>query len=157
MLETLRKFIDDFASGADGADAPAFDENDYRLAAAALMVHVIQIDGVAKEVEWHRLRALLEARFDLDTRAAEDLVALATRAEGEAVDLYRFTSLLNRTLNKAGRLRIVEMLWELVYADGEVSEFEDNVLWRAADLLHVEAAERVEIRNRVANMRMPDE
>jgi membrane carboxypeptidase/penicillin-binding protein len=57
------------------------------------------------------------------------------QAEGEAVDLYRFTSVIMRSVNEEGRLRIIEMMWELVYADGQVSEFEDNVVWRAADLL----------------------
>ena len=55
------------------------------------------------------------------------------RAEGDAVDLYHFTSVIMRSVNEEGRLRIVEMMWELVYADGQVSEFEDNVVWRASD------------------------
>ena len=63
------------------------------------------------------------------------MIASATRVEGEAVDLYHFTSVIMRSVDEEGRLRIVEMMWELVYADGQVSEFEDNVVWRAADLL----------------------
>jgi len=153
MLNTLRRLIDEFTSREEASDT-AFAENDHRVAAAALMVHVISIDGAPKEVEWHKLRALLEARFDLDTKQVDQLLTLAARAEGEAVDLYRFTSLLNRAVNKAGRLRIVEMMWELVYADGEVTEFEDNVLWRAADLLGVDSAERIEIRQRVCGSQM---
>ena len=61
----------------------------------------------------------------------------ATQAEQEAIDLYRFTSLLNRCLDESGRLQIVEMMWQVAYADGRVTEFEDNLIWRAADLLHV--------------------
>ena len=71
-------------------------------------------------------------------------------ADREAVDLYRFTSLLNRSLDDAGRLRIVEMMWQIVYADGKVNEFEDNVIWRAADLLHVSSRDRIEMRRRVS-------
>jgi uncharacterized tellurite resistance protein B-like protein len=70
--------------------------------------------------------------------------------EGEAVDLYRFTSLLNRALDEDGRLRIIEMMWELIYADGRVNEFEDNVVWRVADLLGVSTRERVELRQQVS-------
>jgi len=55
-----------------------------------------------------------------------------------------------RSVNEAGRLRIVEMMWELVYADGQVSEFEDNVVWRAADLLGVSSRDRIELKHRVA-------
>jgi uncharacterized tellurite resistance protein B-like protein len=77
-------------------------------------------------------------------------VAEATAAEHEAVDLYHFTTLINRTLDEEGRRRVVEMMWEIVFADGRVSEFEDNLLWRAADLLGVSSRERIELRQLVA-------
>ena len=53
-------------------------------------------------------------------------------------------------MDEQGRLRIVEMMWELVYADGRVSEFEDNVVWRAADLLGVSSRDRIDLKHRVA-------
>jgi uncharacterized tellurite resistance protein B-like protein len=59
------------------------------------------------------------------------LIDKATAAEHEAVDLYHFTSLLNRTLDEEGRAKIIEMMWEIVYADGKRDELEDNLLWRA--------------------------
>ena len=77
-------------------------------------------------------------------------MAAATQAEQEAIDLYRFTSLLNRCLDENGRLQIVEMMWQVAYADSRVTEFEDNLIWRAADLLHVPSRTRIELRQRVA-------
>jgi uncharacterized tellurite resistance protein B-like protein len=88
--------------------------------------------------------ALLEYRFDLDQGTAAKLIADATLAEGEAVDLYHFTSVIMRSVNEEGRLRIIEMMWELVFADGHVTEFEDNV-WRAADLLGISARDRLNL------------
>jgi len=55
-----------------------------------------------------------------------------------------------RSVDEEGRRRIIEMMWELVYADGQVSEFEDNVVWRAADLLAVSSRDRIELKHRVA-------
>ena len=78
------------------------------------------------------------------------MIASATLVEGEAVDLYHFTSVIMRSVDEEGRLRIVEMMWELVYADGKVSEFEDNVVWRAADLLAVSSRDRIDLKHRVA-------
>jgi uncharacterized tellurite resistance protein B-like protein len=60
-----------------------------------------------------------------------------------------------RSVNEEGRLRIVEMMWELVYADGQVNEFEDNVVWRAADLLGVSSRDRIDLKHRVAEQRTP--
>jgi uncharacterized tellurite resistance protein B-like protein len=53
-------------------------------------------------------------------------------------------------LDEEGRARIVEMMWEVVYADGRRDELEDNLLWRAADLLGVSPRQRIELRRRIA-------
>ncbi|MBI4274904.1 MAG: TerB family tellurite resistance protein, partial [Rhizobiales bacterium] len=130
-----------------------FEDNDYRVAAAALLIHITAIDGEVTNDERHVVHDTLKRQFDLDEAATAELIAAATDAEGEAVDLYRFASLLNRSLDDKGRGRIVEMMWKIVYADGRVSEFEDNVVWRAADLLGVAARDRIGLRQRVSGNR----
>ncbi len=149
MLDGLRQFIADIVSpGAH--EERAFDDTGYRLAATALLVHVVSLDGEPTEVEKRKLHSLIESSFKLDPGTADRLIASATKVEGEAVDLYHFTSVIMRSVNEEGRLRIVEMMWELVYADGQVSEFEDNVVWRAADLLGVSSRDRIDLKHRVA-------
>jgi len=156
MLDRLRHFIADVVSPA-GSETRTFADGDYRLAAAALLIHVISLDGEPTEAEKRKLHALLEYRFDLDPGTAAKLIADATLVEGEAVDLYRFTSVIMRSVNEEGRLRIIEMMWELVFADGHVSEFEDNVVWRAADLLAISSRDRLNLKHRVADSRLtPD-
>jgi len=154
MFDALRKFLSDLTAG--DKHPARFEDNDYRLAAAALLVHVAAIDGEVTPVERERLHAIIKQRFDLDEAATDELVAEATQAEQQAVDLYHFTSLINRTLDEAGRRRVVEMMWEIVYADGRVTEFEDNLLWRAADLLGVSSRERIELRRHVAGEQTRD-
>jgi uncharacterized tellurite resistance protein B-like protein len=149
MLDGLRQFIAEVISPAPH-DHRVFDDNDYRLAATALLVHVISLDGEPSEIEKRKLHSLIESRFGLDPGTAGQLIASAMLVEGEAVDLYHFTSVIMRSLDEASRLRVVEMMWELVYADGRVSEFEDNVVWRAADLLGVSARDRIELKHRIA-------
>ena len=148
MLEGLRQFIADVI--APGREPAEFDDTGYLLAATALLVHVISLDGKPSEVEKRKLHGLIESRFRLDPGTADKLIASATLVEGEAVDLYHFTSVIMRSVNEAGRLRIVEMMWELVYADGQVSEFEDNVVWRAADLLGISSRDRINLKHGVA-------
>jgi uncharacterized tellurite resistance protein B-like protein len=149
MLDSLRNFISDLTGGEKH---PArFEENDYRLAAAALMIHASTIDGSGmSNVERDKLHAVLKFRFALDDAATEELIDVGTLADNEAVDLYHFTSLINRSLDEQGRLGIVEMMWEIVFADGRVNEFEDNLMWRAADLLGVSSRDRIAIRRRIA-------
>jgi uncharacterized tellurite resistance protein B-like protein len=148
MLDGLRQFISDVVSHAH--QPRDLDDTGYRLAATALLVHVISLDGDPSEVEKRKLHGLIESSFGLDQGTADRLIASAMLVEGEAVDLYHFTSVIMRSVDDAGRLRIVEMMWELVYADGQVSEFEDNVVWRAADLLAVSSRDRIDLKHRVA-------
>ena len=149
MLDGLRQFIADIVSPSADQER-AFDDTGYRLAATALLVHVVSLDGEPTEVEKRKLHSLIESSFKLDPGTADRLIASATKVEGEAVDLYHFTSVIMRSVDEEGRLRIVEMMWELVYADGQVSEFEDNVVWRAADLLGVSSRDRIDLKHRVA-------
>src|SRR6201994_4304688 len=143
------QFSFEVVSPAD-QNSRTFDEGDYRLAATALLIHVISLDGEPSAAEKRKLHSLIESHFGLDRGTADELIASATLVEGEAVDLYHFTSVIMRSVNEEGRLRIVEMMWELVYADGQVNEFEDNVVWRAADLLAVSSRDRIELKHRVA-------
>ena len=117
-----------------------FADNDYRLAAVALLVHAAAIDGEVSPSERAKLHSVVKRRFELDEGATDELIDKATTAEHEAVDLHHFTSLLNRALEGPGRARVIEMIWEIVYADGRRDELEDNLLWRAADLLRRVAA-----------------
>jgi len=152
MLDGLRQFIADIVSPSADDDR-AFDDTGYRLAATALLVHVVSLDGEPTEVETRKLHGLIESSFKLDPGTADRLIASAIKVEGEAVDLYHFTSVIMRSVNEEGRLRIIEMMWELVYADGQVSEFEDNVVWRAADLLGISSRDRIDLKHRVAERR----
>jgi uncharacterized tellurite resistance protein B-like protein len=148
MLDTLRNFVAEL-TGSEQRQA-RFGENDFRLAAAALLIHASTIDGEMGGPERKKLHAVLKSHFGLEDDATTELIDMGTLAEHESVDLYRFTSRLNHSLDEAGRLGIVEMMWEIVLADGRVTEFEDNLMWRAADLLGVSSRDRIALRQRVA-------
>jgi len=155
MLDDLRRFFADLVDDRKPQDQ--FAENDYRRAAAALLVHIATLEGELDEAKRAKLHAILEREFALDPVATDELIAEAAADDREAVDFYHFTSLIMRTLDEAGRLNIVEMLWEMVYADGKVTEFEANVMWRVADLLAVSPRDRIALRQRVAAAQGADE
>jgi uncharacterized tellurite resistance protein B-like protein len=151
MFDSLRRLFSDLDNG--GKHPARFKEDDYRVAAAALLVHAAAIDGSISDAERKKLHGLIMQRFSLDDAAADELIVEATRVEQRAVDLYSFTAKLNRALDGAGRARIVEMMWQIAYTDDVVTEFEDNLIWRAADLLSVSQTERIALRERVAASR----
>lgn len=120
-----------------------------RLAAGALLITAGGIDGSFDSKEKNKVKVLLQKRFDLEPSETRQLFEDAASRERAAVDLYRFTSVLCRELDQDGRKRIVEMLWEVVMADGEVDEFESNLVWRVAELIGVSTRDRVTLRKSV--------
>ncbi len=148
MLAAIRELIAELSG-----DAPrkTFAEDDQRLAVAALLVHIVSVDGVVTDAEKAALRTVLSERYGLSESDTESLVAEASRRDDEAVDLYGFTSVLKRTLDEDGRKRVIEMMWETVFADGSVSEFEDNTVWRVAELLGVSSRDRIELKRGAAH------
>jgi uncharacterized tellurite resistance protein B-like protein len=147
MFEGFKTFIADL-TGAPARD-DRFGDDDYRLAAAALLVRVAAADGAMSSGRRARLHDVIKARFRLDDAAAGRLIAQAIEADRRAVDLYHFTSRIVRSLDDNDRRRFVEMIWDVVYAGERIGDFEQNFVWRVADLLGVSARERIELRRRI--------
>lgn len=148
MFDILKNFFNDERSGKDDAGInQVFD--DQRLAEAALMFHVIAADGRITDEEQARMKEILTGQYDLSESEFARLFAAARDADNEAVDLYRFTSLLKSRLDRNQRIAIIEHMWEMVFADGKMHELEDNVVWRIAQLMEVETQDRIAMKQRV--------
>ena len=147
MFERVLSFLKDLPGGGARPHAAG---DEVRVAAAALLFHVMDADGIRQDIEWERFKQILAETYSV---SGEELLALARagkKADDEAIDLYAFTSVLKRHLDADGRKAFVQLLWEMVYADGELDELEDNVVWRIAELIGVERRDRIEARQRVA-------
>ena len=94
MFEPFRRLIAEFSDA--GKHPSHFGDDDYRLAAAALLVHTATIDGNISDAEQTKLHTVIKQRFNLDDEETDELVAEATVAEQQAIDLYHFTARLNR-------------------------------------------------------------
>ena len=148
MFGSLKSFISDLVEDAGRPDQ--FEGRDCRLATAALLIRVTTVDSDMSKARRGKLHAVLKSRFGLDDVATVRLIDDAAVAEASAIDLYHFTHRLNHALDEEGRRQIVKMMWEIIYADGSVNEFESNIIWRAADLLAVPSRQRIELRRQIA-------
>ena len=150
MFERLISFFKELPGLDSTKKKQTFSDEDPRLAAAALMFHVIEADGEQHEKERKRLSDLLSQAYDLQGDDLQALIKAAEAADQESIDLYRFTSVLKRHLDVPARLNFIEVLWEMVYADGDVGEIEDNIMWRIAELIGVDQQQRIGLKLRVA-------
>jgi uncharacterized tellurite resistance protein B-like protein len=148
MFDSLKHFIAELGGGE--VAEREFRDDDYRLAAVALLVHVANVDGSIDAAERQRLKTVIADRFDLDAAATTRLIAAGERSDRESVDFFHFTNILKRSLDDAGRHRVIEMMWEIAFADGDAHEFEENVVSRVAELLGVSPRDRVLLKQRAA-------
>jgi uncharacterized tellurite resistance protein B-like protein len=145
----MRRFLsilfgDDAASGErQGGYA------DEQIAAAALMVEAARLDGSFTDVERDRIRKLLVQHFQLNPWAAGELLARAERTATESVAWQGFTQAIKDGLPPEERVGILEMLWEVAYADGKLHDYEASLLRRVAGLLYVSDRDSGEARLRV--------
>ena len=107
------------------------------------MYHVMDADGVRQDTEWERMKEILAESYGLTGEALDRLVMAGGEADEDAVDLYTFTSVLKRHLDAKARVEFIGLMWEIVFADGELHELEDNTLWRIAELVGVERRDRI--------------
>lgn len=135
--------------GGSGTGAVAAGEERKRLAAAVLLVEAARLDGHVDEAEREAIRNALQAHFALSPEDAAALLAAGEEKAADATSLVPFTRAIKENYDPQERVEIVEMLWEVVYADRILHELEDNLLRRIGGLIYVSDRERAEARKRV--------
>ena len=135
MIERIRKLI----LGLDGDGEAALDaaEDDSQVAAVALLIEAAVMDGDFDEAERHVIAGLLKHRFGLDPGAVEDLIGAGEKAVEGSNQLYAFTHVIKQGFDFEQRIGMIEMLWEVAYADGQVHDFESSLVRQVSGLIHV--------------------
>lgn len=135
MLDTIRDFFDRRIANAPRATD---DRHTIELATAALLVEVMRIDKESTAAERTALLRAVHEKFGLSGDEADRLVALAEEELQRANDYYQFTSLVNERFTYEQKLQIIELMWQVAYADDVLSAHELHLMRRIAGLLHVQ-------------------
>ena len=147
MLRTLKDLVDRLLPPAASADV-ASAEHTLQLATAVMLVEVMRADASFQPAERAAVLAALRDKFALAEDEARRLAELAEATAQQATDLYAFTSRIDAAFEMPQKLRMIEHMWRVAYADGHLSEHERHVMWRIADLLHVPQGAYVHARMR---------
>ncbi len=129
------------------AEAETF--SDKEIASAALLVEAAVMDGNLDRREKETISNLLVGRFHLSREEAEELFARALSAQKDATHLMRFTRTVKDNYSEGGRVDLIEMMWEVAFADGIIHDFEENLIRRVAGLIYVSDRDRGEAKKRV--------
>lgn len=137
----IKRLLDQIVAVISAPASPATDaaarDAAIRMATAVLMVDVARADHVFDDSELERVLQLVRTHFRLAPEDAAELVSLAADKAEELTSAYEFTSILHQHLDADEEARIVGLLWQVAYADGQLDKYEDSLVLKISDLLHV--------------------
>ena len=139
MFASIRKL---FASNLAEASSTGTTEH-YQLATAALLLEVTQADSEVMPAELNSVTQALQRAFSLDAQTLDELIQLAEAERDAATCLYSFTRSINDTLKLEDKTRIVELMWQVAYADGHLDAYEEHLVRKVADLLYIPHADYI--------------
>ena len=147
MIKRFKQYFEKHLSPAAGDEA--VDQDRLHLATAALLVEMSRADGEVHEDEQAAVARAISKAFDIGEQKTAELIELAEVEITDATCYHQFTSLINKNFSKQQKAQVVEMLWEVAYADAEMEKYEEHLLRRLSDLLYVPHAEFIQSKLRV--------
>ena len=120
-----------------------------RLAACALLIEIAHADEDFTDDERQHLTSAVRRQYGLEDDEADQLIELAEEARASAVDLWQFTKLIKQNYSLGQKMVLVEVMWGLVYSDGELSDHEESLMRRVCHLLNLAPGYLADVRKRV--------
>jgi len=136
MLASIKQFFDQYLA-PQGEEGSKMSEHSLQLATAALLIEMMRMDDEVAEDERQVVRDILNSRFSLSDSETGQLMALAEEEAAGLADYYQFTSLINKNFSPSQRAKLVEHLWQVAYADGQLDKHEEHLVRKLAELLYV--------------------
>ena len=137
MIKKLLDQVADAISATQAREDSESREEAIRMATAVLMIDVARADHVFDETEFDSVLELIERHFQISPEAAIEVFNEANEEAEDLTSLHEFTQLLHSNLDEAEKSRIVALLWRIAYADGRLDKYEDSLVLKISDLLHV--------------------
>jgi len=146
MIKKLKIMLEHFSNSGT---AVGNDEETLRVATAALLMEAACMDGQIDEAEQATITDVLIGQFGLDRAEALELAEAGRQAVANSNELYKFTRTIKDNFEHEERVKIIEMLWQVAYADGELHDYEANLVRRVCGLIYVSDQESGQARKRV--------
>ncbi|MES9969360.1 MAG: TerB family tellurite resistance protein [Candidatus Thiodiazotropha sp.] len=150
MIKAIKDFFDSYL-------IPDVEENSeqlqqsIQLAVAVLLIEIAEADYEDAPQERQAILNAIQKQFGLNRVSAEQLIALANQEHDESTDYYQFTRLINDHYTAEQKVKVVEAFWRVAFADQELHHYEEHVIRRLADLIHVSHMDFIAAKHRVMN------
>ena len=135
--------------GEEKDESAQLEEHSLALAAAALLYEVARADFTQDAEEEARLSAALKSAFNLSGDELDKIQSVASDKVDESTSLYDFTRVLNDAATPNDKIKVIELMWEVAFADGEISKYEEHLIRRVAELIYVSHSDFVRMKHEV--------
>ncbi|MCL1038935.1 TerB family tellurite resistance protein [Shewanella submarina] len=149
MIAKLKQFLNAHMH----AETPEEKQRNLDLAAASMLLEVVYADEVLSPEEEQLLPKVMQETLGLSQEDSRDLLMTAKTRQKEATSLYEFTNEVNDAFTLDQKQNLVLAMWQLAYADGQLCQYEDQIIRRMSDLLYLKHSELIQLRNRAMEMR----
>ena len=133
MLAKIKAFFDSELVEESGR----ISEEKKRLACAALLIEVAVIDQEFDDSEFKALQTILSKKFGISQDECQALTSLAQSESSDSTSMYQFTRLVNDSCSIEDKFDLVKGMWIIAYADGELDKYEEYIIRKVSDLIHV--------------------
>ena len=145
MFDKLKTFFD------KKTDISEINFDSEKIAVVALLISTAKYDGNFDESERLEIQKLIKSYFSLSNENTDGLFKAAEEIENKANDLQQFTRSLNKVLNEEEKLKIIELIWKIIMADGIIDNYEENLVRRLSGLLYLQDKDIGKIKNKLTN------
>jgi len=148
MIDKLKRFFSQ-SKPNDSQDASLVSEHDVHVAVCALFVEMARIDKTFTPAEMETILTILKEKYGLSQEHADALMAEADRELEQSVDLWQFARLINENYSTAEKIEIIEILWQMVFVDGKMDEYEHYLMNKLKNLLRLSQDQLIDAKLRV--------
>ncbi len=147
MLKKIQDFFEKNFIAEAKSSVPV--EQRLNLAAAALMIEMVLQDDQIDELEVAAVKTMLTEKFNLSAAEAQNLYELAEEEKHQATDYHQFTSLIAEHYSQPQKIQLIESLWRVAFADNVLDKYEEHMVRRISDLIHVSHKDFIQARHQV--------
>ncbi len=140
MLSKINQFFQSL--GAEGQQQT--NEISLEIACSVLLCEVMLADGQLDNAEQQKLSDIISKQFQLSNEEVQDIIKRSLALCENATDFYQFTSKINESYSTEQRITMLELLWKVAYADGELDSIEEHIIRKISDLLHLRHSEYIQ-------------
>ena len=149
MLSKIKDFFQENIAIKEKVADDKESNNKVAIATCALLLEMAHTDEEFNEIEEAEIKKIMQSEFNLSEDKVDEIIKLSDAERIESLDLWQFTNLINENFSKEEKIRVVEYIWQVIYADEKVDQYEEYLIRKLSYLLNVDHKDMIDAKLRV--------